>query len=161
MKVAFIGHREIKDETLKPRLELTILNLILKDGADTFIFGSKSRFNDMCYDIVSEYKKIYPSIRRIYLRACYEEVDELYGNYLLSFYEETYFPPRVKGANAASYIQRNREMIDECDLLVTYCDRDYVPQNRGYKAKSGTKLAVEYAEKRGKRIINLFEINAD
>ena len=43
-------------------------------------------------------------------------------------------------------------MIDKCDILVTYYDKDY----KLLKGKAAaTKNAVEYALKANKRIINL------
>ena len=47
MKVCFIGHRTIKvAENLKNKIELTVIKLI-EEGADTFLFGSRSEF-DTC-----------------------------------------------------------------------------------------------------------------
>ena len=46
----FIGHKNIKEtEELKNNICKTIETLILKEKVDTFLFGSKSRFNDLCY----------------------------------------------------------------------------------------------------------------
>ena len=45
-------------------------------------------------------------------------------------------------------------MIDRCDILVTYFDKDYCLAD---KKKSGTRIAVEYAQKKHKHIINIFE----
>lgn len=155
MKVAFIGHRKIADNSLGERLTETILNLIVKQNADTFIFGSKSQFDSLSYSVVSELKKAYPHICRIYVRADYEEVEGRYEKYLLSLYEKTCFPREVKGAGLASYIRRNFAMIDMCDLLVTYYDKNYSPEVRR-RTNSGTRLAVGYAEKTGKPVLNLF-----
>lgn len=45
----FIGHRKI-EETSELRAELydIIEKLIAYEKVDTFLFGSKSRFNDLC-----------------------------------------------------------------------------------------------------------------
>lgn len=45
-------------------------------------------------------------------------------------------------------------MIDRCDILVTYFDKDYCLAD---EKKSGTRIAVEYAQKKHKHIINIFE----
>ena len=57
-----------------------------------FLFGSKSRFDDLCYEAVTELKKKYVHIQRIYVRAEFPYIDESYKSYLLKGYEETYYP---------------------------------------------------------------------
>ena len=57
MNCCFIGHRKIcvNDDLINPLKEL-ILKLI-KIGVNNFIFGSNSEFDNLCYQIVYEYKK--------------------------------------------------------------------------------------------------------
>lgn len=159
MKVAFIGHRKIEQsQKLKDSLTEIITNLIINENADTFLFGSKSEFDNLCYSAVSELKSSYPNIRRIYVRAEYEHIDKSYKDYLLNSYEDTYFPKEVEGAGKLSYIKRNQVLIDSCDLLVAYCDESYQPKSKRGKANSGTRTAVDYAKKKRIRIINLFHL---
>lgn len=152
MKVAFIGHRKIEaSEVLKERLTKTVEGLIINERADTFLFGSKSDFDNLCLRVVTELKEKYPHIRRVFVRVEYENIDKAYTEYLLTSYEETFFPVQVKGAGRLSYVRRNQAMIDMCDVLVAYCDENYKP----IETKSGTKIAVDYAKKKSKPIINL------
>ena len=45
----FFGHREINEtEELKLKLTEIIEKLIVKKKVDTFLFGSKSKFNNLC-----------------------------------------------------------------------------------------------------------------
>jgi len=47
----FIGHRTIKEtEELRNKLSATIERLITDEKADTFLFGSKSRFDSLCLE---------------------------------------------------------------------------------------------------------------
>ena len=56
--VCFIGHRKIeKSIELKQRVEETIKDLIENKGANTFLFGSRSEFDDLCHSIVTELQK--------------------------------------------------------------------------------------------------------
>ncbi len=99
----FIGHREINEtEELKQQLYNNIESLILKEGVDTFLFGSKSRFNSLCYEQVTELKKEYPYIKRVYVRAEFQKIDEIYKAYLLEHYESSYYPKKIVGAGRAS-----------------------------------------------------------
>ena len=146
----FIGHREINvTDELKEKLRVVIECLIVDENIDTFLFGSKSQFDDLCYDIVTEIKKKYPHIKRIFVRAEYPYIDESYEAYLLESYEDSYFPKSVLGAGKASYVKRNCEMIDNSRFCIVYYKEDYTPKGR----KSGTKIAFDYAEKKKKTII--------
>ena len=53
----FFGHRKINEtEELKSKLIELIEKLITEKKVDTFLLGSKSRFNDLCYELVTEIK---------------------------------------------------------------------------------------------------------
>lgn len=64
------GHRTINEtEELKSELIEIIEKLIVEENVDTFLFGSKSRFNSLCQETVTKIKERYPYIKRIYVRA--------------------------------------------------------------------------------------------
>ncbi len=148
----FFGHREINEtEELKSKLNNIIKNLITQENIDTFLFGSKSRFNSLCHELVSKIKQKYPHIRRIYVRAEYPYISEDYKNYLLESYEDTYYPERIINSGKASYVERNRQMIDNSNFCIVYYDQPKAPTTR----KSGTKIALDYAIKQEKHIIKL------
>ncbi len=138
------GHRKIcESKELRSQLFTTIEELIVDNGVDTFLFGSKSRFNDLCYEVVSEMKVKYPHIKRIYVRGEFPIIDESYRAYLLERYEDTYFPEKLLHAGRAVYVERNFEMIDNSQFCLVYYDETHAPTGR----KSGTKIALEYARK--------------
>jgi hypothetical protein len=150
----FFGHREI-DETaeLQKWLSETVEMLIAEMGVDTFLFGSKSKFNTLCHKTVTAIKKKYPNVKRVYVRAEYQHINESYEQYLLKDYEQTYYPERIEGAGKAVYVQRNYEMIDRSRYCIVYYDEAYMPKPRRQGGndfrKSGTKIALEYARRRG------------
>ena len=147
-----MGHRSI-DETdaLRQNLTATIEKLITDENVDTFLFGSKSRFDELCLAIVTELKEKYPHVKRVYVRAEYPVIDGDYLAYLLKSYEETYYPEALVGAGRAVYVMRNREMIDHSTFCVVYYDEQHSPAAR----KSGTKLALDYAAGKKKKIIRI------
>ena len=148
----FIGHRTINEtEELKMRLTEEIERLITEEDVDTFLFGSKSRFNALCLELVTELKEKYPHVKRIYVRAEYPIIDEAYKNYLLSSYEDTYYPEKLAGSGRAVYVERNCEMINKSRFCIFYFDEENTPKNR----KSGTKIAFDYAFRCGKEVIRL------
>lgn len=101
----FFGHRKINEtEELKSKLIEIIEKLIVDEKVDTFLFGSKSRFNSLCQETVTEIKEKYPHIKRVYVRAEYPDINEHYKNYLLESYEDTYYPEKILNSGRASYV---------------------------------------------------------
>ena len=148
----FFGHREINEtKELKSNLIEIIEKLIVDKNIDTFLFGSKSQFNRLCLELVTELKEKHPHIKRIYVRAEYPDINEQYTNYLLESYEETYYPEHIRDSGRAAYVERNYEMIDNSHYCIVYYDEQSAPTIR----KSGTKIALDYAVKKGKQIINI------
>ena len=146
------GHRTITEtEELHTRLYDIIEKMILRENVDTFLFGSKSQFNDLCQECVTKIKVKYPHIKRIYVRAEFPQIDDSYKNYLLESYEDTYYPRNALYAGKAVYIERNCEMINKSGFCIIYYQEDYTPKSR----KSGTKMALDYAIKKKKQIILL------
>ncbi len=166
MKVCFIGHKNIdKSQELISLLKETVVTLINK-GATTFLFGSMSAFDDLSWEVVTELKKEYLFIKRVYVRSTYQYINESYEEYLLKSYEETYFPPKIENAGKYSYVERNYEMINNSAYCVFYYNQNYIPPlKRSSKdnmllpsrRNSGTKNAYEYAVKKKKEIINLYK----
>ena len=167
----FFGHRKIDaTDELKTILYEEIEKLITVDGIDTFLFGSKSQFDNLCYKIVSALKEKYPDIRRIYVRAESEFIDgegsRAYREGLMQLYEHTYYPESVSGAGKAVYVKRNQHMIEESSICVVYYDENYAPSRRkhsrrdlfDYQPTSGTGVAYKYAERKKRRIINIFSM---
>ena len=148
----FIGHRIINEtEELKLKLYEMIEKLIVDENVDTFLFGSKSRFNSLCQESVTEIKEKYPHIKRIYVRAEYPYISECYKNYLLESYDDTYYPEKILNSGRAAYVERNYAIIDNSRFCIVYYDRQNAPTTR----KSGTKIALDYAVKKQKNIIVL------
>ena len=148
----FFGHRNINEtEQLKAKLIDIIEELITEEKVDTFLFGSKSRFDSLCLETVTKIKEKYPHIKRVYVRAENQYISEQYRNYLLESYEDTYYPEKIINSGRAAYVERNYEMINNSQFCIVYYDEQNAPTTR----KSGTKIALDYAIKKGKNIISV------
>ena len=179
--VCFIGHRnvELKDDKVE-KLRMIIENLIVKDNVQIFLFGSRSDFDFICHNIVTELKSKYPFIqRRCYtcksesciLESEREHWENIYSSFhkrevhLLGVEEEVEFKNKWT-AGKASYVERNQAMINDSDICIFYYNENYKPQERKYskrcfstyQPKSGTALAYSYAKQKKKLIINVFDI---
>lgn len=182
-KCCFIGHRNVQaTEELIKRIDDCLQSLI-DDGVRIFLFGSKSKFDTLCHERVTEMRKRYPDIKRIAYTCKSEyavkrkEKDELERiakrvtkrEIRLKDYDGEKQSKRLERAGKASYVERNEDMINESEYCVFFYDPVYLPPKRKerkggseYQPSSGTALAYEYADKRKKsggnlQIINLAE----
>ena len=165
---SFFGHRDTpQTEELKQKVRETVERLIVEEGVDTFLFGSRSKFDDLCLFVVTQLKGKYPNIKRVYVRSQYPCIDKLYKDYLLEYYDDTIIPNRVEKAGKASYLERNQEMVDASVFCIFYYNPYYLPPKRKkakreaseYQPKSGTRLAWDYVSQRNNSNKNRVVIN--
>lgn len=139
----FIGHRKIKNENyLELSIARTIEKLIKDEWVDTFILGSNSEFDTLCKKIIFQFKEIYPKLRIINFFC---------GNEKPVGFDEIYYPPKATGRYL--YIERNKSMIDESDLVVFYFNTNL----KSIEYRSGTRVAYNYALYKNKSFINLYK----
>ena len=98
-----------------------------------------------------------------------EEWEKIYSHFNkesvnLKCFDEMVRHKTVVKSGRASYVERNKEMIDNSDYCVFYFDENYqLPKRRAlnglseYTPKSGTKIAFDYAKQKNKIIINIKE----
>lgn len=160
----FFGHRKISEaDGLKERLYKIIEDLIIYKDVDTFLFGSKSDFDKLCLAVVTELKDKYPHIRRVYVRAEFQYINDDYKAYLLQSYDDTYYPEQISGSGRAAYVERNHIMINRSHICIVYYNENYQPPERKnsrhdifpYQPRSGTRIAYEYAKRKKKHIPNV------
>ena len=134
-------------EELKQKAKAVILDLLVK-GFRIFYFGGFGEFDDMCYQIVSEFKEQYQDIHRIFCVAdprwtriskrprwlneeTYEEIVYLDLDFDW-WYQRIYF--------------RNCEMINRSDFVIFFAQEDN---------NSGAYKALKHAKLKKKEYINL------
>lgn len=148
-KTAFIGHRQVCFiEKVKERLQNAIEQCI-NDGCSHFLMGTHGEFDKMALDACRFARKQHPNINIEVVLTSYhiiEKKDSLdYVPYqdvetVIFDIEDLHFKQQITASN--------RQMIDECDTLICYVDKK---QN-----SSGAKTAMNYAQRKGLEIINLF-----
>lgn len=150
----FFGHRNVAPSLqIINNVSSSVTDLIVNHGVDTFLFGSRSSFDQLCHDVVSQLKAKHPHLKRIYVRAEYPFISNSYKDHLLQFYEDTYFPNKILNAGKASYIERNQEMIDNSAFCIIFYNENIS------KKKSGTRVAFNYAKRKNLRIKNVAEMD--
>ncbi|MBO5224514.1 MAG: hypothetical protein J6C23_08400 [Clostridia bacterium] len=160
---AIIGHRNIEvTEELKERIYSAVYDLIQNKGVKNFLFGSRSEFNSLCYEIVLDVKQRFDICMCVYTCkheafVSFAEEQEMIWIYehmsingkVLAFDKEVEFDGKHV-AGKSSYVQRNYAMINDSDYCLFY----YNPN--GKTANSGTRQAYTYAQMHSKTIINLY-----
>ena len=139
----FFGHRDFNYIKYKEKLAQTLLDLIEKEGFTQFYSGGRGAFDMLCAETVCALRNTHPNIKNTlvfsYLPPTNADftLPEVYTDsvYLL----EKQVPPRY------ALLQTNKDMVDKADCLIVGIVKEW----------GGAWTAVEYAKKRGKRIINI------
>lgn len=144
----FFGHRQIEDKyNLEQKISLLVDDL-MKDNFQIFLFGGFGEFDELCHKVVSQKKKLYPNLIRIY---CLIDEKHLLPNkrpkYLLdNDYENfVYYEPDFDYWYKRIYF-RNCEMIKHSNFVVFFAED---------KENSGAYKMLKFAKKIKKPFINL------
>lgn len=156
-KVCFIGHRNIY-ENIREKIKETVENEI-KNGCKFFTMGTHGEFDKMALSVCRELRHIYKEIKIEVIITSFKSIepiidhDEIFGDEKYTPYEdvETIMYNIEEEHYKRQIIASNRQMIDSCDTLICYVNKKHNP--------SGAKLAMNYAERKGLRIINLYNEN--
>ena len=142
----FFGHRWVAlNEQEKNLLKKVIIDLIIKENVTDFIFGGYGDFDSIAYRMVSEIKKDYPQIRKVYAQAYIPKHQEDM-DHLKRVYDFVYLPEGTEvGLQRYAITRRNRVLAKDCDFMICY-----VISNSG-----GAYTAMKTAQTNGKTVINI------
>ncbi|MBQ8964964.1 hypothetical protein [Ruminococcus sp.] len=149
--VAFFGHRELSNQyAIEEKIKPILRELINSKEYVEFLVGRDGEFDQAAASAVREAAKLYgygnTSLVLVlpYERAEYRDNMENF----LAYYDEVEICPESANAHFKAAIGiRNRAMADRADLVICAIERK----------SGGAWAAVNYAEKQGKKIINLSE----
>lgn len=150
---SFFGHRKIEDaEDLRKKIINFLETLIVEKGYNVFLFGGFGEFDELCHEIVSTYRKKYPTIKRVF---CVTDETFLLARKRPAYlretdYEEFVYLPLTFDYWYTRIYYRNCEMIERSDFVIFYAE---------HRKNSGAYKALQYAKKRKKEYINIFDSN--
>ena len=143
--VSLFGHREIDDlRLLNNQLAPIIKELIQTKLYVSFLVGRNGEFDEYAASVIKHVQKeVGKESSDITLVLPYTVANlEYYEKY----YDSIIIPESVYGAYPKSAITlKNRWMIEHSNLIIVYVERE----------KGGAYIAMKYAEKLNKNIINL------
>lgn len=145
--VTFAGHRDISEfRRVEERLYTVVKDLLREREYVVFWVG-----NDGEFDVLAQ------SVIRRARRSMGEDTSELNlalpypkagMNAMKASFSNVIIPDVLAGIHPKGAItERNRWMVDECDLLLCYVAHT-----------GGAARMLQYAKKKGKRVINLYEL---
>ena len=143
MTVTFFGHRNTPSDIGEPAEKL-LMQLIEEDGADDFLVGSKGNFDRMIYAKLKKLQKKYPQIKVKIVLAHMPGTARERENF-----SDTVLPEEIAVSHPRYAInKRNEWMISRADTVVTYVQG----------VTGGAAKYKQYAEKKGKTVINLADL---
>lgn len=138
---------DITDELIaRTRAEI---DKAISDGVRIFLFGGRSGFDDLCYDIVTEKRNSKPrlGIKRVFCFALDKQLTKPPWWYKQKEYEAFECPAKDYDNWYTAIYYRNLAMIDQSDLVLFWVEK---------RENSGAYKTYMYAAKRHKRTVNLF-----
>lgn len=133
LKICVIGHTKVnnKNEIIK-KFSFLLHRIRQKCFVLTCLFGSKSEFNDLCYDVYFELSRKDTNMKSIFYRCKHEtawikdkclvnkQTFHFLGNETFREYDEIVLSKNLLNTTKNSYIQRNFNMIDDSDICIFY-----------------------------------------
>lgn len=136
------GHRDVF-ENISDQLYNTLLH-IAEQGCKTFYTGGMGEFDKLFSSAVRRIKSRFPDIKLICVKPYMTRDINEYGEYLFSLYDDIIIPTELADVHYKSVItKRNRLMIDWCDVVIGYVNREY----------GGAYESIKYAEKQRIEVI--------
>lgn len=146
--ISLFGHREIRDlYRLEEKLSKVVKELIQIKPYIVFLIGRNGEFDKYSTSIIKRIiREIKSENSEITLVLPYMVSDM---EYYEKYYDNIIIPESVCMAHHKYAITlRNRWMVEQSDLIICYVERE----------NGGAYSALKYAQKHGKQIINLTEI---
>ncbi len=151
--VSFFGHRYIEHGTkIENRLDKLLHDLITQKEYVDFLIGRDGDFDFLASAAIKRavssygYGNTHFTLVLPYMKAEYRDNEKEYLNY----YDEVEVCAESSETHPKSAIQvRNRSIIDRSDLVICCIQRK----------NGGAYATIRYAEKQGKKIVNLADEN--
>ena len=144
---ALTGHRVLGKGFSRERLE-QCLRALIAEGADTFYCGMALGFDSLCCEILLRLREESP-VKIVACVPCADQAArysprarEKYDSLLAACDEKIVLHEKYENG---CMFERNRRMVDNCDVLLAYLESE----------RGGTFYTVNYAKKKGKRIVFL------
>ena len=136
----FFGHRDCPN-TIKSRLQETLIDLITNQGVDMFYVGHNGQFDAIVHSTLKQFKTDYPNIDYAVVLAYMPSNKQEHKDY-----SDTLFPEGIETVHPRYAISwRNNWMLQQSDYVITYITHSW----------GGAAQFAKKAQRKNKRVINL------
>ena len=138
----FFGHRDCLD-SLKPRLQSVIIDLITNHGVDMFYVGNQGAFDRLVRGVLKEITREYPRVQYAVVLA-YTPLGRPAADTV-----DTMLPEGIELVHPRYAISwRNNWMLQQSDFVVGYVAHSW----------GGATQYVQKAIRTGKTVLNLYDL---
>lgn len=143
------GHSKVDitdDLTARTRIEI---DKAVADGVRIFLFGGRSDFDDLCYDLVTEKRNADSrlNLKRVFCFATERQLRKPPRWFIRKEYDALECPTKHFNYWYTAIYYRNLAMIDQSDLILFWVEP---------RENSGAYKTYRCAVKKHKHIVNLF-----
>ena len=152
MIITFVGHRTLcKENGLQERVKMSLIESIRLGEKTIFYCGGYGDFDNLCATVCHSIKKICTDCEIVFVTPYISISQQKKIKRLIEekTYDSVIYPPLETVPQRLAICKRNEWMIEQADLILAYVDCNY----------GGAYKALQYATKKGKRIINLANYN--
>jgi len=143
--ITFCGHSKlIEQNTICTHLTRE-LHILLDQGNHKFYLGGYGDFDLLAAKVLHELKSEYPELESILILPYLDRPVDA------SLYDSTIYPPLENVPKRYAISRRNKWMVEQADMVIACVDHDW----------GGASKTLEYAVKKGLRIINLGGLHND
>ena len=145
MIITFCGHSKlIEQNTIRAHLTRE-LRTLLEHGNHKFYLGGYGDFDLLAAKVLYELKQEYPETETILILPYLDRKADA------SLYDSTIYPPLENVPKRYAISRRNKWMVEQADMVIACVEHDW----------GGASKTLEYAVKKGFRIINLGGLQYD
>ena len=145
MIITFCGHSKLyNSDIIKERL-IRELRSILVQGTHKFYLGGYGDFDLLAANVLHELKPEYPEVESILILPYPDRPVDA------DLYDSAIYPPLENVPKRYAISRRNKWMVEQADMVIACVDHDW----------GGASKTLEYAVKKGLRIINLGGLHND
>ena len=141
---AFCGHRDVFEADIEERVKNKIAGLIENDFT-TFYSGGMGEFDKICERIVRRFKRKNDNIKLCLILPYMKNDINNNRGYYDALYDEIIVPDLENVHYKRAITERNRWIVKNSDMLLSYVFRDY----------GGAWAMLKYAEKSGTEYMNI------
>ena len=146
MIVTFCGHSDFFESIKYENLLIDILEREIGACSAEMYLGGYGGFDSFAYACCKKFKSRRPNISLVFITP-YLNVDPI----LVQNYDSVIYPALEEKPKRYAISYRNKFMVEKADLIIAYINHNW----------GGAYKTYEYAMRKSKRIINLYDIKSE